>query len=232
MQIIPNTNNQAAEVSSFNELVTTPFGGNCNAYCWTRNLNGNFLELIQKCTLTGNITTIEPDDLLALILTEQGAIARQIILTDWELLTAHGAIPTLNIIKQYDIDETQAVFPTDVYSFHADRSPIETSTFLCTYYGAPSELMPNEQAQQKILIPEIRQALLSEFNGPFHEFESYLSEKFYDLHYQPRPKAKITSLGTGNMWRLAVDYPESKIPPCIHRAPKENNGEYRLLMIC
>lgn len=232
MLIIPNTNNQAAEVDSFNELISTPFGGNCNALCWARNLDGNFLELIQKCNLTGNITTIEPDDLMKLSLSEYGALARQIILTDWELLTAHGAIPTLNIIKQYDIDETPAVFPTDVYSFHADRSPVETSTFLCTYYGAPSEFIPNEQAQQKIQIPEIKQALLSEFNGPILTFENYLSEHFYDLHYQPKPNAQITSLGTGNMWRLAVDYPECKVPPCIHRAPKENTGEYRLLMIC
>jgi hypothetical protein len=31
---------------------------------------------------------------------------------------------------------------------------------------------------------------------------------------------------------LAVDHPESQVPPCIHRAPKEKSGQNRLLMIC
>jgi len=44
-----------------------------------------------------------------------------------------------------------------VYSYHVDRSPIATDTFLCTYHGAASDLIANEQALQKILIPEIRE---------------------------------------------------------------------------
>ena len=46
--------------------------------------------------------------------------------------------------------------PTDVYSYHVDRSPIATDTFLCTYHGAASDIIANDQAEQKILIPEIR----------------------------------------------------------------------------
>ena len=64
-----------------------------------------------------------------------------------------------HIIKNYDRDDAFPFFPTDVYSFHADRSPIPTDTFLCTYHGASSEIIPNSQATQKIRIPEIRAEL-------------------------------------------------------------------------
>lgn len=232
MLLIANTDNQAMEVNSFHELMNTTFAGEVNALCWKRNLLGNFEELIQKSILTENITTLEPEDLLALQLSEQGNLARQTILHDWELLSAHGAQPTLNIIKQYDEDDTHALIPTDVYSFHADRSPVPTSTFLCTYYGAPSELIPNAQAQQKIHIPEIREALKKEYQGSEETFEDYLREQFYDLHYHPKPDATIISLGVGNLWRLAVEHPSSAVLPCIHRAPREKKGEYRLLLIC
>src|SRR5574343_1527893 len=174
MLLIANTDNQAMEVNSFHELMNTTFAGEINALCWKRKLLGNFEELIQKSILTENSTTLEPEDLLALQLSEQGNLARQTILHDWELLSAHGAQPTLNIIKQYDEDDTPAVIPTDVYSFHADRSPVPTSTFLCTYCGAPSELIPNSQAQQKIHIPEIREALKKEYQGSEETFEDYL----------------------------------------------------------
>ena len=29
-----------------------------------------------------------------------------------------------------------------------------------------------------------------------------------------------------------IDHPEQKVLPCVHRAPKENKDEYRLLLIC
>ena len=64
------------------------------------------------------------------------------------------------------------------------------------------------------------------------EFESLLSENFFDLHYQAKLNAHPISLGLGHLWRLAVDHPESKVPPCLHRAPKEISGQIRLLMIC
>ncbi len=232
MLLIPHTDNQAYEVHSFTELVATPFSGIMNALCWSRTLQGNFAELIEKATLTGNITTLEPDDIRALSLSAAGELARETILADWELLKAHGAMPTLNIIKQYDRDDTPALFPTDVYSFHVDRSPVPTSTFLCTYVGAPSELVPNAQATQKIQLPEFRLALEQSYTGNPQDFDAYVSEQFLDLHYQPKPHAHITSLGVGHLWRLAVDHPGSEVPPCIHRAPKEEHEAYRLLLIC
>jgi hypothetical protein len=149
-----------------------------------------------------------------------------------KLLKAHGASPILNVIRCYERDDSYPFFPTDVYSFHVDRSPVPTDTFLCTYFGEPSEILPNSQAEQKVLIPEIRDELKKIYGGPDDAFESFLCEHFFDLHYRAKPAAHPISLGVGHMWRLAVDHPESMILPCIHRAPKEKTGQSRLLMIC
>lgn len=218
-------------VTNFQDLVSTPFHGEINAICWNRKLTGDFSEIIEKLELDGNISTIEQEELLTLQLSEQGQLAREILLNDFKLLKAHGASPTLNVIKCYDRDD-HAFFPTDVYSFHIDRSPVPTDTFLCTYYGESSEIVPNAQARKKVLIPEIRDALKKQYRGAEEGFESFLSEHFFDLHYQADPNARRVSLGLGHLWKLAVDHPGSKVPPCIHRAPVEKPGEYRLLMIC
>lgn len=58
------------------------------------------------------------------------------------------------------------------------------------------------------------------------------SRVFFDLHYQPKAHAQPINLGIGHIWRLAVDHPTQKVLPCVHRAPVENDGEYRLLLIC
>ena len=110
--------------------------------------------------------------------------------------------------------------------------PIPTATFLCTYYGASSDILPNAQAIQKVLIPEILDTLKKLYKGPANELESFIKDHCYDLHYQAMPTAMPVNLGVGHLWRLAVDYPESKVLPCIHRAPKEIAGEHRLLLIC
>jgi hypothetical protein len=219
-------------VTNFEALVSTPFHGATNAICWNRTLTGDFGEIAKKVELNENITVLEPEQLCALQLSEQGQLARAIILHDLKLLTAHGAAPILNIIKCYDRDDAAPFFPTDVYSFHADRSPVPTDTFLCTYYGEPSEILPNAQAQQKVLVPEIREELKKLYGGADEGFESFLSEHFFDLHYQAAPGAQPVSLGTGNLWRLATDHPGSPVPPCVHRAPMEKPGQPRLLLIC
>ncbi|MFN3444114.1 MAG: hypothetical protein ACK44D_00110 [Bacteroidia bacterium] len=229
---LTHANNQIQLVTTFKELVATPFVGNINAMYWERKLLGDFAEIVEKIELLENITAIEPDELLALQLSEQGNIARETILADWDLLKTHGAQPTLNIIKYYDRDDAHPLIPTDVYSFHVDRSPVPTDTFLCTYLGEASEILPSAQAIPKTQIPEIRNQLRNEFDGTDEAFENYLIEAFFDLHYQPKPNANTISLGIGHLWRLAVDYPESKVPACVHRAPQEKNGEYRLLLIC
>jgi len=219
-------------VTNFQDLVSIPFNGAINAICWTRKLTGDFSEIVKKVALNGNITEIEQTELRELQLSEQGQLARNILLNDLQLLKAHGASPVLNVINYYDRDNTYPFFPTDVYSYHADRSPIPTDTFLCTYYGESSEILPNSQGQKKVLIPAIRDELRKLYDGPDEGFESFLSDHFFDLHYQATPDARPISLGLGNLWRLAVDHPESQVPPCIHRAPKEKPGEKRLLMIC
>jgi hypothetical protein len=223
---------QVLRVTTFQDLVSIPFHGKINAMCWTRELKGDFSEIVSKVELNGNITAIEPDELLELELSGQGQLARGIILNDLELLKAHGASPVLNVIRYYDRDDDNPYFPTDVYSFHVDRSPVPTDTFLCTYYGEPSEILPNSQGIQKILIPEVRDQLKTHYRGTDEGFESFLSEHFLDLHYEARPGARPVNLGLGNLWKLAVDHPQSRVLPCLHRAPKEKPGESRLLLIC
>ncbi|BAP32649.1 uncharacterized protein CHSO_3612 [Chryseobacterium sp. StRB126] len=225
-------NHQVEIVSVFSELIHTDFQGDINAMCWYRNLDGDFKEIVSKLQLKESITEISTEDLLALRLSEEGNIAREIILNDLQLLTDFGASPSLNLLKNYDRDEEFDFISTDVYSYHVDRSPIGTDTFLCTYYGAASDILPNDQAVQKIQVPEIREKLKELHDGPEDEFEDFLKDCFFDLHYQAKPNAVPTNLGLGHLWRLAVDHPAQKVLPCVHRAPVENEGEYRLLLIC
>ena len=225
-------NPQVRVVSTFSELIYSDFLGEANAICWSRNLSGDFKEIVAKLDLKGNMTEVSVEDLLALQLSEQGHVAREIILKDMQLLTDYGASPSLNLLKCYERDDEFDFISTDVYSYHVDRSPIETDTFLCTYHGAASEILPNDQVEQKILIPEIREQLKQLHDGPETEFEAFLEEYFFDLHYRAKADVKPVNLGTGNLWRLAVDHPAQQVLPCVHRAPVENDGEYRLLLIC
>ena len=223
---------QIGTVSGFSELVHTDFKGEMNALCWYRNLDGDFAAIVDQLQLKANITEVYPEDLLALQLSEKGNIAREIILNDLRLLTDFGASPSLNLLKCYERDDEFDFISTDVYSFHVDRSPIATDTFLCTYHGAASDIISNAQAEQKILIPEIRKKLAALHDGPSEEFEAFLKENYFDLHYEAQPHARPLNLGLGHLWRLAVDHPKQQVLPCIHRAPIEKEGEYRLLLIC
>jgi hypothetical protein len=219
-------------VSTFSELVNTDFVGERNALCWYRNLEGDFAEIVNQLQLKENITEVDPKELLALQLSEKGNTAREMILNDFRLLADFGASPSLNLLKCYERDEEFDFISTDVYSFHVDRSPIATDTFLCTYHGRASDIIANEQAVQKVLIPEIRKKLAALHNGTSEELENFLKEHYFDLHYQAQPHAVPINLGLGHLWRLAVDHPQQRVLPCIHRAPIEKEGEYRLLLIC
>jgi len=228
----PPTGRHIRCVASFDELVSVPFAGEVNAMCWPRALQGDFAEIARQLRPSGNMVTIGPEELEALQLSRAGELARDTLLQDLRLLTAHGASPVLNVIDHYDRDDSCPWFPTDVYSFHVDRSPIATDTFLCTYHGEPSELLPNAQARQKVQIPELRAALRKLYGGEEEGFGAFLAEYFFDLHYQPTPDAVPQSLGLGHLWKLAVDHPESRVLPCVHRAPLETSGQPRLLLIC
>lgn len=231
MNVIPSTKHIKV-VSNFTDLINTLFKGDNNALCWQRTLGGDFKEIVQKLTLKENITEVTIDDLLALDLSESGEEARSIIIEDLTLLTDAGAIPSLNLLKEYERDDEYSFISTDVYSFHVDRAPICSDTFLCTYYGAASDIVANDEVEQKILIPEIREQLLGVFDGPEDQFEDFLKDNFFDLHYQLKDNAYPFNLGNGHLWRLAVDAPQQTVLPCVHRAPKENKGEYRLMLIC
>jgi hypothetical protein len=67
---------------------------------------------------------LEEEELWELALSEQGQLARELLLNDLKLLKDHGASPILNLIKCYEGGDIFPFFPTDVYSFHVDRSPI------------------------------------------------------------------------------------------------------------
>ena len=224
---------QLQAVANFQELVSTPFQGQINAMYWNRQLEGDFAEIVHKVECLENMVVVTPAALRALELTPQGNRAREVILNDLALLEAYGAQPVLNVIKNYERDQDYPFFPTDVYSFHVDRSPVPTATFLCTYFGASSELVPNAAAVQKVLIPEIRATLLQLYDGKDDQgFEDFLQEYFFDLHYAVPKEVVPTRLGIGHLWKLAVDHPDSPVLPCVHRAPLEQEGEPRLLLIC
>ena len=190
-----SNNSQIKTVSTFSDLIHTDFKGEMNALCWHRNLDGDFNEIVTQLSLKENITEVDREDLIALQLSESGNTAREIILNDLQLLADFGASPSLNLLKCYERDDEFDFISTDVYSFHVDRSPIATDIFLCTYHGAASDIVSNSQAEQKILIPEIRTKLKELHDGPAEEFEDFLKENYFDLHYQLNADAEPVNLG-------------------------------------
>jgi hypothetical protein len=220
-------------VQSFDELVTTPFGNGVNALCWPRALPGDFSEVVEKLGVGEGITTLAESRLGALPLSVAGRAAADVLLEDQRLLRALGLSPVLDCIHAYPRDEDTEVVPTDVYSFHADSAPVATDTWLCSYNETATEGLRNEEAQRRVDIAETRAELLRLFGGEDDgEFREYLKENSYDLHYAPVPRAQPFSFGLGNLWRIAVDYPGSPVPPCLHRAPETLPGQApRLLLI-
>ena len=220
-------------VKGFDELVTTPFGGGVNALCWERTLAGDFSEVVERLGVSEGITTLDDSRLNGLHLSAAGRAAVDILLADQRLLRARGLEPVLDCIHGYPRDEEPEVVRTDVYSFHVDSAPVEADTWLCTYIGATSEGLRNDEAQRRVDIPETRAELLRLFGGDDDgDFLEYLRENCYDLHYAPVPHARPFSFGLGNLWRIATEWPGSPVPPCIHRAPETLPGDLpRLLLI-
>ena len=122
------------QVASFEELITTDFAFSMNAICWERTLEGDFSEIVNKLTDIDTTIQIDEEQLTQLLLSPKGQIARKTLLEDYQQLKAIGASPELNVLKDYERDEDFVVFPTDVYSFHVDRSTISAATYLCTYF--------------------------------------------------------------------------------------------------
>ena len=220
-------------VKSFNELVTTPFEGDLNALCWQRTLAGNFNEVVEHLCLSEEMTTLDDSRLRSLPLSAEGRAAVDTLLADQQLLRSFGLAPILDCIHGYPRDEATEAVPTDVYSFHADSAPVPTDTYLCSYTEAASEGLRNDEAQRRVDIPGTRAQLLNQFGGEDNDdFLEYLNENCYDLHYSADPQAQPFSFGLANLWRIAIQYPGSPVPPCIHRAPETLPGRPpRLLLI-
>ena len=220
-------------VQSFHELATTPFEGDVNALCWQRTVPGDFSEVVEHLVVGTGITTIDDSRLLALPVSAAGRAAIDILLEDQRLLRALDLDPVLDCIHGYLRDENPGPVITDVHSFHVDSATASADTWLCTYHGPASEGLRNDEAQRRVDIPETRAELLKCFGGKDDDdFRKYLNENCYDLHYAPIAQARPFSFGLGNLWRVAVDYPGSPVPPCIHRAPETRPDQPpRLLLI-
>jgi len=122
-------------VRSFAELVATPLADGVNALCWPRILPGDFGEVIARLGAGEGIVPLDETRLNALALSEAGRLARELMLADLRLLRDQGLAPELNCIHAYPRDVDAAVVPVDVYSFHADSAPVETSTWLAPTMG-------------------------------------------------------------------------------------------------
>ena len=217
-------------VHSFEELASTPFVQGVNAFCWPRVLAGDFAEVVEKIGSGDGITLLDEIFLQGLHLSQAGHVAINEMLLDERLLSGLGLDPALNCIHAYPSDNNATPISTDVYSFHADSAPVQSETWLCTYFGASSEAIRNEEAVRHMDIPKTRAHLLELYGGQDDVgFCEFLSENCYDLHYAALPHAAPYPFGTANLWRIAVQYPDSPVPPCIHRAPRTNSP--RLLLI-
>jgi hypothetical protein len=217
--------------------VDTQFADGINALCWPRELPGAFEELASQfcgdaALSASGVQTLSVSRLSQLRLSSAARLAIAAIEKDLECLQEYGLQPELNWVGHYPRDQAAASVATDVYSFHADRAPVEVDTWLCTYSGAPTEGLRNDQALQRVSVPATRAALLREFGGIEGEaFEAFLRENSYDLHYAMEVNASPWSFGVGCLWRVAVSWPGSLVPPCIHRAPVCTAAAGRLLLI-
>jgi hypothetical protein len=219
-------------VDSFHELVATPFAGGVNALGWERTLAGDFGEVVGLLGMGEGIVTLDEARLRALPASAAGRVAVEVLIGDLRLLRGHGRDPVLNCVHGYPRDETPGPVATDVFSFHADSAPVEADTWLCTYHGPASEGLRNDEARRKVDLPGIRAELLRLHGGEDDDgFRAFLQDNCYDLHYAPVSQARPFSFGVGHLWRIAVDWPGSPVPPCIHRAPATVPGQARLMMI-
>jgi hypothetical protein len=219
-------------VRNFEELRTTRFADGVNALCWERTLPGDYAEVFAMLGPGEGIVALEDERIRALELSPAGKVAAEAMLADQQLLRDHDLAPSLNCVYDCVRATDAGTVPTDVTSFHVDSAPVEVDTWLCTYHGACSEGLRNEDALLKVEIPAIRAALLKEYGGPDDAgFAEFLHEHSYDSHYAPKPGAEAYPFGTFALWRIATRWPGSPVPPCVHRAPENRPGSPRLLLI-
>ncbi len=217
-------------VSSFDGLLT-PFTREVNAWCFSRTLEGDFAALAARLGTRaddeGGVLEVDAELLEELHALDARAVG--VLREDLRRLTELGREPQLNVITRYPPDTRGLPVSVDVHSFHVDRAPIEADTFLCTYAGACSEGLENEDASRLVDDPHVREALRA-LHGRADGFEDFLVEQSFDLHFAMKPGATPFSFGTGHLWRVATAWPGAVELPCIHRAPP-HDGRPRLLLI-
>ncbi|MBL9144994.1 MAG: hypothetical protein JNM99_15045 [Verrucomicrobiaceae bacterium] len=220
-------------VATFDELVATPWADGVNALCLPRSLAGDFAEIVAALPPGKGIVGLDEEELMALPVSAAGRVAVEAMLEDRRRLEALGLLPELNAIHGYVREPCEGTVNTEVYSFHADSATVPADTWLCTYHGASSEGIINEEVMRRVDVPETRAALLADYGGADDEgFREWLSEHCYDLHYVPLPVAKPFVFGVGSLWRIATEHPGCAVPPCVHRAPETLPGDAtRLLLI-
>ncbi len=230
---LPAGNPHVRRVSSFEELVNTPFSGQVNALCWQRSLPGDYGEIVDLLATSEDITSLDEELLRALPVSPAGRAAIEQMLQDHALLRDHGLQPSLDCIRHYPREEEPGIVPIDVYSYHADSATTTADTYLCTYHGPTSEGLRNDEVRRCVDIPEVRAALLKRYGGPEGDgFLEFLHDHCYDLHYEALPGVQPFAFGQGNLWRIAIECPDSPVLPCIHRAPENSPGlPPRLLLI-
>jgi hypothetical protein len=230
-------------VASFEELVSARFEAGVNAVCWPRSLDGDFAEIAALCRTRSaasdsqGVTLLDPLELSKTTSSPSGRRALRVLEDDLSRLAERDLEPVLNCVTHYRRDDS-GLLPTDVYSFHADRCPVEVDTWLCTYHGEPTQGLRNDQAVQKITDPVTQRALRHAFarlqstdRTPRESFEQFVRSYNYDLHFAPVEGATPWSFGLGWLWRVAVSWPGSSVPPCLHRAPNDSPNRPRLLLI-
>jgi hypothetical protein len=217
-------------VGSF-EALLQPFTGEVNSWCWARSFDADFEGLARalapRAEAEDGVLVVDEDLLRGLSGVDPRAV--KALLEDLQRLSALGREPQLNVLTRYPADTRGLPISVDVHSFHVDRAPVEADTFLCTYAGACSEGLDNEEAVRLVDDDAVLGALRA-VHGRDEGFSEFLAEGSFDLHFKMKPNAVPFSFGVGSLWRISVDWPGATALPCIHRAPAPD-GRPRLLLI-
>ncbi|MBL9078409.1 MAG: hypothetical protein JNL08_12940 [Planctomycetes bacterium] len=222
-------------VATAAQFFATPLRGEHNAVRWRRSPAGDFAELAQLAAAIDAADRVPLDETILLDLRRHASLAGSAaidrVLADLALLRDHGHEPSVELLRRYERDPDPDL-PIDVHSFHVDTANAATETILCTYFGAPSEVLARADALRCVDEPTLRARLWQRFGaGDDPAFAAWLAEHAFDLHYRPREGAAPPfAFGRGELCRLAVEHPFAAARACVHRAPP-HDGVPRLLLI-
>lgn len=223
-----------ATVASAVRFFATSLHGERNAVRWRRPLVGDFAELARLAASLDGADRVPLDDAMLVTLRRDAApavcTAIDFVLADLALLRAHGHEPSFELLRRYERD-LDPDLPVDVHSFHVDTANAPAETILCTYFGAPSEVLAREDARRCVDEPVLRARLRQRFGaGDDAAFAAWLAEHAFDLHFRMRAGSAPFAFARGELCRLGVQHPGAAAPACIHRAPP-SEGTPRLLLI-